>query len=116
MPAAIRWCLPGVYLLACLAGLAGCVASKGGLPEGTYRGGDGRPGALIVDGSRVAFHTGRDADVESRWDGRSYPFDLEANGSLHFWGSSNDVHYLRIILDCRWRWVGDGFECRRDDG
>jgi hypothetical protein len=97
--------------------IAGCVTGPSGrLPEGTYRAADA-PGVLVINGDSITFHVpGREGtQTPASW-GRRYSFDLEKDGSIRFWGSSNDSYYLSIILDCRWRWSGAALECRRDDG
>lgn len=98
--------------------VAGCMASPSGrLPEGTYLSAGSDSGVLVVNGDSVTFHLagGEHSQQPGSW-GRRYPFDLEKDGSIRFWGSSNDSYYLDTILDCRWHWNGTALECRRDNG
>ena len=97
--------------------LGGCVIhTDTSIPDGTYRNA-ANDTALIVDGELVEFHIPpTDSGTNPHRLGRAYPYQLSKDGSLHFMGSSNDSYYLRLILDCRWRWDGSSFQCRRDDG
>lgn len=100
----------------CACVLSGCALQPdSSIPDGTYRNSEDGT-ALIVDGGLVAFHV----PPADRWNnphrlGRSYPYELGKDGGLRFWGSSNDGYYLRVVLDCRWRWDGSAFLCERDD-
>jgi hypothetical protein len=107
-------------LSACLLSLviAGCThLPKGGVPEGTYRESSGSRDALVIEGMQVsvylpelfaAFHPGADE--------REFAYQLNADGSLRLWSSSNDNYFLHVILDCDWRWTGAAIECARKDG
>lgn len=111
---------PSVFLLASIAmfGVASCASQpKLALPDGTYREESGKVAALIVSDGEVAFHLPPD----DRWrlsskTGRTYPYRLRDDGSLGFYGSSNDSYFLRLVLDYRWRWDGSKIEGTREDG
>lgn len=109
MRLAFSACLSSLLLLGCTS------MPKGGVPDGTYREVNGSRDALVIDGKQLSVYL---PDLYGNWrpspDGREFSYQLNPDGSLRLWGSSNDAYFLAIINDCDWRWTGSAIECTRE--
>lgn len=88
-------------LLAVLA--AACTIPHRPIPGGTYHA-EGGAERIVVVHSRIFFHVIVDPDHPEFIGGREYPYEVLADGRIHFVVSSNSRFALRLALDYEWYW------------
>lgn len=92
---------PFAVLLLVVAGA--CATPHRPIPPGTYYPESGSE-RIVVVASRIYFHANVDKQNPDVIGSREYPYEVLADGRIHFVVSSNSTFGLRLAMEYDWVW------------